>query len=349
MPGSMAAAAGVLPGDVVTSIAGAPVTDASALRAALRADGADVVIEYARAGAARRATVSAIRVGEERLDGGRVEYGAIASGGVRLRTIATIPAGAGPHPVVVFLQGIACASIDFAGTAVPPVGALLHELTRLGLATLRLERRGLGDSEGGPCEVLDFETELADLRAALAEVDPTRLVLFGHSIGGMMLPLLADSSPPRAAIVFGTSSVRWSDCMAASTRRQLALRGTEPEAIDREVAAEAEAIARAAPDEILFGRSGAFHGQLQNARIEEAYGRLRCPLLVVQGEHDWVVGEDESRALAARPGAELFVAPGMDHAFGCHPSRAASLEHFGKGTFDPALAARIEEFVRRST
>lgn len=163
-----------------------------------------------------------------------------------------------------------------------------------------------------------------------------------------MLPLLADSSPPRAAITFGTSSVRWSECMAASTRRQLALRGTPPDVVDREVKTETDAIAAAAPDEILFGRSGAFHGQLQNARIEAAYERLRCPLLVIQGEHDWVVGEDESRALAARPGAELFIAPGMDHAFGCHPSRAASLEHFGKGTFDPALARRIEEFVRRT-
>ena len=33
---------------------------------------------------------------------------------------------------------------------------------------MRMDKRGVGDSGGGPCSELDYETELADHRAALA-------------------------------------------------------------------------------------------------------------------------------------------------------------------------------------
>lgn len=357
LPGSFAAGVGLLPGDVVTAIAGHPTADATQLRAALRgAAGASIEVDVLRGGATRRASAPAVRVADEVVAAGSIHYATLARPGARLRVIATIPKGDGPHPVIVFLQGIACASLDFGGAPLTTIGALLHELTRRGIATVRLERRGLGDSEGGPCEALDFQTEVDDLRAlvvpamlaTIPRIDVERVALFGHSIGGMMLPLVAPSASPRAAIVAGSSRRRWSECMAASTRRQIALRGGSPEDVEAAVSAETEAIVRAAPDDELFGRSGAFHGQLQNANIGDAFDRLTCPLLVVQGEYDWVVAEDEAqRFVAARPGVEVVVPSKMDHSFGVHASLEESLAAYGKGTFDPAVANAIVEFLAR--
>lgn len=358
MPGSFAAGAGVLPGDVVRAIGAVPIPDAVALRAALRRESAadEIALEVARAGVVRRVRGKAVRVAVESFAGGSVRLATLARADARLRVLVTLPPGEGPHPAVVFLQGIACNSIDYGGVSpLPALGELLHELTRHGLATLRLERRGLGDSEGPPAATIGFGTELDDLRALVEPAylralgcDPDRLALFGHSVGGMMLPSIAEHAHPRAAIVAGSSRRVWTECVAGSTRRQVLLRGgTEAEA-QAEVARETDAILNAAPDEVLFGRTVAFSRELQNANIGAAFDRLACPLLVVQGEHDWVVGEDEGRHLVARaPAAELWSVPGMDHSFGVHASLGESVAAYGKGRFEPTFAAGLARFVLR--
>ncbi|CAN5363550.1 hypothetical protein BH09MYX1_BH09MYX1_10010 [soil metagenome] len=348
MPGSFAESVALLPGDVVTAIAGKETVDIATLRAALRfgARTDEVIVDVTRDGVPHQAHGRAVRVEDETFAGGTVRYGALRRGGLLLRTITTVPESPGPHPLVVFFQGISCVSLDFAGRPVPPIGRILHELSARGLATLRLERRGLGDSEGPPCESIDFATEVADL-IALTSSASSPLCFFGHSIGGMMLPLVARANPPRAAIAAGATRVRWSECMAGSTRRQLLLRGASDVEADAGAAAEAAAIARAAPNDVLFGRTGTFREQLQNACIADAYAELACPLLVVHGEHDWVASEDEARDLATLPDAELVVVPGMDHAFGHHVSCDESGGAYGQGTFEPLLVDRIESFVRR--
>lgn len=64
-------------------------------------------------------------------------------------------------------------------------------LTRRGLVTVRIENSGVGDSEGAPCPTVDLDNEAAGYAAALHAmeqypyVDPSRVFLFGHSIGGI--------------------------------------------------------------------------------------------------------------------------------------------------------------------
>ncbi len=361
MPGSFAAGAGVLPGDVVRAIGATRITGAPALREALRREAANdaIALEVARGDVVRHVSGVAVRVAAETFEGGTVRYATLARPDARLRVLVTVPAAADerPLPAVVLLPGIACNSLDWGGTALPPLGAILHELTRRGVATVRLERRGLGDSEGPPAASVDFQTEVDDLRALVAPaqlgalgIDPERVVLFGHSVGGMMLPLVARTGAgrPRAAIVAGSSRRPWTECVASSTRRQVLLRGgTEAEA-SAEVARETEAIRSAPLADELFGRTVAFSRQLQNAQIGEAFDRLTCPLLVVQGEYDWVVGEDEGALLVqGRTGAELVVPAGMDHSFGVHGSLAESLAEYGRGRYAPAVGETLAAFVAR--
>lgn len=60
--------------------------------------------------------------------------------------------------------------------------------------TLRIEKPGVGDSEGGPFAELDFTTELDIYRQALKqlkeqpEVDAEHVFIFGHSMGGAFGP-----------------------------------------------------------------------------------------------------------------------------------------------------------------
>ena len=106
---------------------------------------------------------------------------------------------------------------------------------------MRVERPGCGDSEGGPLRDVDFETELDGYRQALRAlkqldfVDADRVFLFGHSMGGIMAPLLAVEVPVRGIAVYGTTSDTWFESVVGQRRRLASLDGTDPAEVDREI------------------------------------------------------------------------------------------------------------------
>jgi len=207
---------------------------------------------------------------------------------------------------------------------------------------VRVDRPGVGDSEGGPCGEADFAADLAVHRAALEALETDRRaagvprLLFGHSVGGMAAALLAAERPVDGVIVYGTSTASWLDCVVASTRRQLALRGVAAAEIDRHVAALRGRIL----DEGLSGRSAAYHRQLAAVDLAAAWAKVAAPVLALLGEHDWVVGEDEQP-----PGAAVAKVPGLDHLLGWHPDRESSLSRYGSGVFDPAIVTRTLDWI----
>src|SRR5690606_15132657 len=80
---------------------------------------------------------------------------------VRLRAVWTLPDAPGPHPAVWILPSAAWISQETPLDTWDPTYQLIDRLTAAGIATLRVDRSGLGDSEGPPCTELDFEHELS--------------------------------------------------------------------------------------------------------------------------------------------------------------------------------------------
>ena len=146
----------------------------------------------------------------------------------------------------------------------------------------------------------------------------------------MCAALLAGETPLDGLMVYGSSAMRWLDCLEATTRRQLSLRGVAPAAIDAEV----RALRALAAGGRLNGRSPTYHRQLDAVDLAGAWPRARADgVLILRGEHDWVVGADEQAALArlVAPRGLLVDLPGLDHMLGWHPDRAASLRDYGAG------------------
>jgi acetyl esterase/lipase len=107
-----------------------------------------------------------------------------------------LPAGPGPHPVVVLIHG-GCwlAEYDLAY-----MGALADALRDAGIATWNIEYRRVGDAGGGwPGTMLDAGQAIDHLRvlAAIHSLDLNRVVLSGHSAGGHLA--LWAATRPRAA------------------------------------------------------------------------------------------------------------------------------------------------------
>lgn len=317
--------AGIVEGDVVTAVDDRPVRSLREVRTALAA-----LADTATFSLARRVRATA-RVQRRPMEESTL-YDAIDG---RLRALVTRPARRAP--AVLLMQGISLASIEDSAAFAAIVRALPD------LVTMRVDKRGVGDSLG---ELPDFAEEVEDFRAALSTlarydfVDPNAIFVFGHSVGGMIAPLLLTSdTPPIAAIaVYGTSAKRWLTCLDESARRQARLRGQDDAGVAER---QRETIARGEDE-----RSARFHEQLDEIDLAEAWRNVRCPTHVVHGEFDWVVSADEARDVAQLARGSLARLEGLDHAMTRHETLERSLEGYGRGAIDGAIGDEIARFFR---
>ncbi|RVX38647.1 alpha/beta hydrolase family protein [Nonomuraea polychroma] len=170
------------------------------------------------------------------------------SGGASLPGVLHVPAGKGPHPVVVLLHGFPGNERNF---------DLAQVLRRAGYASLVFHYRGswgAGGSWSWSHVLQDTAAVVAGLRdedlAAAHRLDPRRVMLIGHSLGGFAALMTAAAQPSVAAVAsvagfdFGTVAAL---CRADPSLRKGyveafagelgPLRGTSGEALVAEVEA----------------------------------------------------------------------------------------------------------------
>jgi hypothetical protein len=353
----MAERAGVRAGDVVTALAGATLRSATELARALRVAGAasDVSLEIDRGGVRTTATVPVQGHPREALAGAAVVYDHVEVGGARLRTIVTRPDAAARYPAILFVQGLSCASIDFAGNEEAPSCRLVHGWTAHGFLTMRIEKHGVGDSEGQDAATADFASEVDAVRAALRslaardDVDPERIFVFGHSVGGRIAPQLVTERPVRGLLTYGAPVSRWFDVLALTTREQLGIRGVAAAEIEARVTREQHLLREGAAAELLDGRTVAYHRQHDAYDVVAAWRAVAVPVLVIIGALDWVVNEAEQRRIATlvKGPAEVLALESLDHAFTTHADLGHSLAAYGAGPFDERLVTATVAWLRR--
>ncbi|PZQ58099.1 MAG: alpha/beta hydrolase [Phenylobacterium zucineum] len=120
----------------------------------------------------------------------------IPSGGVEINGLAYIAAGAGAHPTVLLLHGLPGNEKNL---------DLAQAIRRAGWNAVTVNYRGSWGSPGK----FSFEGNLDDAKAALAwlrrpevaarlQIDPKRLVVGGHSMGGWVTAVTAGADPDLA-------------------------------------------------------------------------------------------------------------------------------------------------------
>jgi dienelactone hydrolase len=294
----------------------------------------------------------------EDLAGVEEVYGVLeAPDGSRLRTLLTRPTGArGALPAVFVTQWVSCDSIEVHsgdGAAV-----LLRALAeRSGMATIRVERASGGDSEGPGCHELDYDTEVAHYRHALARlarhpwIDPHRVVVLGLSLGGTTAPLVAQGYPVAGVVVTGAGAATYYERMLAFDRLAFERLG-DPREVHRRLLAHARfhqaylldaedphRIAERHPElrevwpamrgtgeGVHYGRPYAWHRQAARRDLLAAWAALGAPVLVLYAEYDQFEPAAGHRLIVEtrnrlQPGsAEYVEIPRMGHDFAVYPS-----------------------------
>jgi dipeptidyl aminopeptidase/acylaminoacyl peptidase len=126
--------------------------------------------------------------------------------GVELAGTLTLPQGPGPFPGVVLVSGSGPQDRDEALMGHRPFYVLSDHLTRQGIAVLRYDDRGVGESTGSFAAATS-EDFTADALAAVSflrdhpRVSPDAVGIVGHSEGGLIAPMAAIRSDEVAFIV----------------------------------------------------------------------------------------------------------------------------------------------------
>ena len=129
-----------------------------------------------------------------------------AKAGVTLAGTLTLPRGEGPFPAVVLISGSGPQDRDETVFGHKPFLVLADDLTRRGVAVLRVDDRGVGKSTGKRSDATtdDYAADVlacVELLKTRKEIDPKRIGLVGHSEGGLIAPLVASRSKDVAFIV----------------------------------------------------------------------------------------------------------------------------------------------------
>lgn len=128
----------------------------------------------------------------------------VPEAGIELAGTLTLPQGDGPFPAVALVTGSGAQNRDSEVFGHKLFLVLADHLTRRGIAVLRSDDRGVGESEGVFAEATsrDFADDAAAAAAYLRarpEIDPAAIGLVGMSEGGLIAPMVAAEMAPADA------------------------------------------------------------------------------------------------------------------------------------------------------
>ena len=195
--------------------------------------------------------------------------------GARMVGILRVPAGSGPHPLVIMIPGLDSAKEEF-----PSTEALFLER---GLATFSLDGPGQGEAEYDLRIRCDWEVPggvALDALSDLPEIDAERIGLWGVSLGGYYAARIASGDPRVKACIALAGPYDWGDCWdRLSGLAQAAFRVRSGSSDDAEARTRASELSLAGWAE-----------------------QIRCPLLVVFGKLDQMIPWEQAERLAAEAG-----------------------------------------------
>ena len=174
-------------------------------------------------------------------DNATVLYDEAEYKGGKLRVIINKPFKEEKMPAMLFIPGYTCNTIDGL-TSDHPYKRIVDAYVDAGYVTLRIEKSGLGDSKNTPpCEACDLMDEIENFEVGLKKlkslpyVDTSRIILFGHSMGGIIAPAISARHQVAGVVVYGTTAKSWFEYQLEMYRVQYALAGMNPIEVEQSV------------------------------------------------------------------------------------------------------------------
>lgn len=293
---------------------------------------------------------------------------ALGDGPLAVPGTLSVPRHSAPVPAVVILSGSGPHDQDETIGRNKPLKDLAWGLASAGITVLRFEKVTHAHP-GSVAAREDFTLSDEYVPHALAAirllrghpaVDPARVFVAGHSLGGTVAPRVAAADPAVAGLVILAGGAEPLHHAAVRQFRYLATLGsgaaaiTQPalDAIIRQAqAVDDPSLSESTPSsELPFGVPASYWLDLRGYDPAAAAAALGKPMLIIQGGRDYqvTVADDLSRwraALGTRPEVTIRVLDADNHLLfpGSGPSSPAEYEPAAH--MDPAVVADIAAWL----
>lgn len=191
-------------------------------------------------------------------------------------------------------------------------------------------------------------------------IDPERVFLLGHSLGGTVAPRIAQAEPAIAGVILLAGA-------AEPLHRSLLRQTRYVAALDPDTAAASEpaiqqlarqtelvddpGLSAATPaSQLPFGLPAAYWLALRDYRPEQVAAELDRPILILQGGRDYQVTVADDlhrweRALAARPDVTIHIYDADNHCFFVGTGPSSPAEYEPSQHLDPRVVSDIAAWL----
>ena len=252
--------------------------------------------------------------------------------------VLTLPKGEGPFPAVVLIHGSGSSDRDESVGALKPFRDIAEGLAELGIAVYRFDKRSyvfgtqlMADKELTLMgESVEDAVNAVQLLAGQEKIDPGRIFVLGHSLGGNAVPAIAwelRAAPVRACgFIMMAASPRPLDVLVREQYDYLysllpevtAEQQAEKDAVfaDLDKLRDPDALAE---DDTVMGVYAAYWKWLAAYDILQAAEEITEPVLLLQGEEDYQITMTDfgiwKDAFGEKANWTFVSYPGLTHTF----------------------------------
>ena len=292
----------------------------------------------------------------------------VGSGQWALPATLDMPTGAGPFPALVLVHGSGPNDRDETILGNKPFKDLALGLASRGIAVLRYDKRtnvyparlaGMADFTVKQEVIEDALAAVTTLRAQ-PRIDPARVFVLGHSLGGMLIPRISTEDARLAGVIVMAGAARPIEQAILEQTEYLAMadgRITPEEQTQIDEARKlVEAVRALTPEDgrsakLIFGAPASYWLDLRGYDAPTAAKTVNQPMLVLQGERDYQVTMDEfarwKSALAGKSNVTFHSYPTLNHLFVSGTGKSLPAEYQTPGHVDEAVVRDIAEWIKR--
>lgn len=261
----------------------------------------------------------------------------IDCGDIQLSALLTMPRSEEQVPLVVLVHGSGPNDIDETIGPNKPFRDIAWGLASEGIAVLRYEKRTKNNASSidmehmTPWEETGMDAVSAAKQAAKMDgIDPERVFVLGHSLGGMMVPEIARQSGSLAGIIIlGGNTGKLYDIIIRQYEHLAAIQDPDNEhgtlekieEIKRHAAMiQAGDLSPETPiEETLMNSPATYWLYIRDYDQVETARQLEIPILILQGERDYQVDMLEYKGwqegLGGKANVTMKSYPGLNHLF----------------------------------
>jgi dienelactone hydrolase len=282
----------------------------------------------------------------------------------------TVPNGDGPWPVAILVHGSGPQDRDETIGPNKPFRDLAWGLASRGVAVLRYEKR----TKAHPArmakeaeklttkeEVIDDVLAAVELVRKTPAIDPKRVYIIGHSLGGMCIPRIGTLDSNLAGLVaLGGSTRPLEDVVVEQLDYILSLGDlSEQEKKETKDIRDKAADIRnrikegaALPAKLPLGFTAAYITHLHSYNPTEVAKQLKQPMLILQGGRDYQVTmqdfEGWRQALVSHKNVTFKLYPNLNHLFAEGTGKAKPSEYEREGHVSAEVITDIADWIKRS-